>query len=175
MTTASVMTTNLVTLQPQDRVADALLLMCRHKVHNLPVIDSAGVYLGLFSLRHLTHALLPKAAQLDQHNLLMHVNFMPDTLDEISQRLNALGCQPVSELLEKADRVRVCAPDTPLPEMLQLLYESPTSVPVVVLEGEGQRLTGMVSHWDVLAKLMVNLLDTDQNADCAAVADGEGG
>jgi len=42
--------------------------------------------------------------------------------------------------------------------MLKLLYDNPTSLPVLVVKGKHKKLEGMVSSWDVLSKLAVNLL-----------------
>jgi len=158
MTTKSIMSREVVTLSPSHTIAHAVRLMCEKGVHNMPVLDEAGSFVGLFSLRRLARALLPKAAQLDQHSLSMHINFLPDESDELAERLLRLGAEPVSNYLEKRKKIRTCTPDTPLPELLQLLYESPTSLPVVVVEGDRNRLVGMVSTWDVLTKIAVNLV-----------------
>ena len=62
MTAESIMTSALVTLGPDDTVADALSLMHSKGVRNLPVVDETGSFIGLFGLRRLSHLLLPKAA-----------------------------------------------------------------------------------------------------------------
>jgi CBS domain-containing protein len=158
MTVTNLMSIDVVTLKPDDSITTALKLMCENSVHNLPVLDHDGTFLGLFSLRRLSRELLPKAAKLDENSLLMHINFMPDNTDQLLRRLTKLGHKPVSSLLEKSSKLRFCKPDTSLPELLQLLFESPTSLPVVVVEGKKKKLAGMVSNWDVLTKLSVNLL-----------------
>jgi CBS domain-containing protein len=137
--------------------------MCKHGVHNLPVVDENGAFIGLFSLRRLSSELLPKAAKLGEDNLLMHmdINFMPDSTDQLSERMIALGSKTVSSMLEKESKLRFCSPDTPLPELLLLLHENPTSLPVVIIEGKKKKLAGMVSNWDVLTKMVVNLLGGD--------------
>ena len=167
MTATTIMSTDVVTLKPDDTITTALQLMCKHAVHNLPVLDKNGAFLGLFSLRRLSRELLPKAAKLDESSLLMHINFMPDGTDDLLNRLNKLGHQPVSDLLEKTHKLRLCKPETTLPELLQLLFESPTSLPVVVVEGKKKKLVGMVSNWDVLTKLSVNLLGDKVVRPCA--------
>lgn len=168
MTATTIMSTDIITLKPDDTIATALQLMCQHTVHNLPVLEKDGTFLGLFSLRRLSRELLPKAAKLDESSLLMHINFMSDGTDDLLKRLNKLGRQPVSNLLEKTSKLRLCKPDTALPELLQLLFESPTSLPVVVLEGKKKKLAGMVSNWDVLTKLTINLLGDKQIGPCAS-------
>lgn len=167
MTTTTIMSKEIVSLKADDTIATALQLMCKHTIHNLPVLDDKGMFIGLFSLRRLSRELLPKAAKLDQSSLLMHINFMSDGTDELLKRLNKLGHKPVSVLLEKSSKLRLCSPETSLPELLQLLFESPTSLPVVVVEGEKKKLVGMVSNWDVLTKLTVNLLGDNDIKPCA--------
>ena len=158
MTVKSIMTANVVTLKPADTVADGLVLMCREGIHNIPVVDDNECFVGLFSLRRITSELLPKAARLGPKVLDFELNFMPDEPDELVRRLQKIGRQPVSELLEKRKKLRFCSPDTPIPEMLKLLSENPTSLPVLVVKGKEQKLQGMVSNWDVLTKLAVTLV-----------------
>ena len=172
MTATTIMSKNIITLKPDDTITTALQLMCKHAVHNLPVLDKDGTFLGLFSLRRLSRELLPKAAKLDESSLLMHINFMPDGTDDLLKRLNKLGRQPVSNLLEKTSKLRLCRPETTLPELLQLLFESPTSLPVVVVEGKKKKLAGMVSNWDVLTKLTINLLGDKEIGPCASTKPG---
>ena len=166
MTTETIMSTDVVTIRPDDTITTALKLMCIHSVHNLPVIDEDDTFIGLFSLRRLSRELLPKAAKLDENSLLMHINLMSDGTDDLLKRLHKLGQKPVSHLLEKNNKLRLCSPDTSLPELLQLLFESPTSLPVVVVEGKKKKLAGMVSNWDVLTKLTVNLLGEKECEPC---------
>jgi len=166
MTTMTIMSTDIITLKSTDSITTALQLMCKHSVHNLPVLDQDDNFIGLFSLRRLSRELLPKAAKLDESSLLMHINFMSDGTDELVKRLHKLGRKPVSDLLEKSSKLRLCSPDTSLPELLQLLFESPISLPVVVVEGKKKKLAGMVSNWDVLTKLTVNLLGEKEKIAC---------
>jgi len=154
MTVETIMTRELVTISPDTIVADAVLEMIRHQVHNIPVIDEAGAFIGLFSLRRLAHALLPIAAQVDVESF--DIGFLSDSSDEFLLRLQSVGRQPVSQLLEKKKKLRFCEPDTSIPKLLQLLSENPASLPVVVVEGRANRVVGMISAWDVLTKLAVN-------------------
>jgi len=166
MTTSTIMSRDVISLKPDDSIMSALKLMCTHSVHNLPVLDKNNNFLGLFSLRRLSRELLPKAAKLDENSLLMHINFMPDGTDELLKRLHKIGRKPVSDLLEKSSKLRFCNPETTLPELLQLLFDSPTSLPVVVVEGKKKKLAGMVSNWDVLTKLTINLLNDNEADPC---------
>lgn len=158
MTASSIMSDDLVTVTADTAVADALMIMSQHRVHNLPVVDDDGNFVGLLSLRRLTHALLPTAARLDEESFHIDIGFLSDQSDEYLERLQQIGQLPVVDLLEKKKRLRFCSPDTPIPKLLQLLTENPTSLPVVIVEGEHRKVVGMVSNWDVLTKVAVRLL-----------------
>jgi CBS domain-containing protein len=100
--------------------------------------------------------LLPKAAQ-DRYGLT-NLSFMPDDLGELYDRLQHVGQKSVMEFLERKKDLLICTPSTPLPEVLELLHQSfNTSLPVLVIEGNSNKLVGMVSAWDVLEKLVMNV------------------
>ncbi len=157
MTAKTIMSTELSTLAPDVTVGEAIRIMCAHKVHNLPVVDENGSFVGLFSLRRITHALLPMAAQVNGNLLNFDMSFVSDNSDDYLDRLKAIGDGPVSDLLEKKKKLRFCSPGTPIPRLLQLLSENPSSLPVIVVEGDKQTVVGMVSTWDVLTKIALCL------------------
>lgn len=158
MTAKSIMSSDLVTVTTDVTVADALLEMSRHRVHNIPVVDKEGAFVGLLSLRRLTHEMLPTAARMGEESFHLDIGFLSDRSDAYVTRLRKIGKRPVSDLLEKKKKLRFCNPDTPMPRLLQLLTENPTSLPVLVVEGKKRRVVGMVSNWDVLTKIAVKLL-----------------
>ena len=51
-----IMTTDLFTLQVQDTLADAALLMREHRIRHVPVVDDSGELLGLITQRDLLAA-----------------------------------------------------------------------------------------------------------------------
>jgi CBS-domain-containing membrane protein len=167
MTAKSIMSGELVTVGTDVTVGEALLMMSRHRVHNLPVVDQEGCFVGLLSLRRLTHELLPTAAHVDEAAFHMDLGFLGDDSDEYLVRLQEIGKRPVSDLLEKKKKLRFCEPDTPIPRLLQLLSENPTSLPVLVVEGKRRRVIGMVSNWDVLTKIAVRILAPQEAPDTA--------
>jgi len=167
MTAKSIMSEDLVTVTMDVTVAEALLEMARSKVHNIPVVDDEGAFVGLVSLRRLTHALLPTAARVDAGTFRMDIGFLSDQSDEYLSRLQDIANGPVSELMEKKKKLRFCSPQTPIPKLLQLLSENPTSLPVVIVEGKKKRVVGMVSNWDVLTKIAVRLLADGQQPETA--------
>jgi len=55
-----------------------------------------------------------------------------------------------------------CKPSTSFPEVLELLDQSSdTSLPVIIVKGKKKKVVGMVSAWDVVEKLLLNVCDVD--------------
>jgi CBS domain-containing protein len=159
------MTSDLLVLSPTDTVADALSLMHRKEVRNLPVVDESGAFIGLFGLRRLSHLLLPKAALDLGPNSISDLQFLPDEVVQNGDRWHEISEQPVKNFLEKKKKLLFCTPQTPFPELLVLLDESKdTSLPVIVVEGETQKVVGMVSCWDVLEGIIMGRLANKKDA-----------
>jgi len=156
MSVDAIMTRDVVSLRPDNSVSTGLRIMHERHRRSLPVVDDSGNFLGLFGVRQVVHLLLPKAAQIDFG--LTNLSFMPDDLGDLLHRLHEVGEQPVTDFLEPPGKLLKCTPATPLPELLELLHQSfNTSLPVIVVEGDSDRLVGMVSSWDVLEKLVINV------------------
>ena len=172
MTTKKIMTSHVVTLQPSDKVADALALMRKHHVRNLPVVDDNGAFLGLFGVRRLSRLLLPRAAvDLSRYNVA-DLSFLPDEVVQMSERWREVAREPVERFLEKEKKLLFCTPDTSFPQLLELLEQSKdSSLPVIVLEGDARKLVGMVSAWDVLEGIIMKLLVEEAAADTASAQD----
>jgi CBS domain-containing protein len=151
------MSFRLIKLSPKDKVCDALKIMHTHQIRNLPVVDSDGQFIGLFGIRRMITLLLPKAAQINHG--LKDLNFMPDEVEALYKRLGQIGEKPVTDFLEKKKNLLFCKPSTAFPEVLELLDQNPdTSLPVIVVKGKKKRLIGMISAWDILDKLVMNIL-----------------
>lgn len=146
----------LVKLAPTDKVIDAFRLMHSQQIRNLPVVGEEDRFIGLFGIRQLIHLMLPKAAQIEHG--LRDLSFLPDELGELNHRLVEIGQKPVVELLEHRSKLVFCEPSTPFPEVLKLLDRSVDArLPIIVLERDGKKLVGMMSAWDVLEKIVINV------------------
>jgi CBS domain-containing protein len=159
MTTANIMTSRVIALQPGDKVVDALLTMHRHHVRNLPVVDDNGTFVGLFGIRRLSRLLLPKAARdLDRFSIT-DLSFLPDEIDQLAERWREVASRPVSEFLEKEKKLLFCEPDTSVPQLLELLEQSKdSSLPVIIVKGKSRELVGMVSAWDIMERFIMGFL-----------------
>jgi CBS domain-containing protein len=150
MTAKNIMTSRLITLQPSDKVSDAVMRMHKHHVRNLPVVDESGEFVGLFGVRRLSRLLLPKAASELGRYSLTDLGFMPENYDEMMEQMREIAEKPVSDFLEKEKKLLFCTPQTPVPEVLKLLDNSKdTSLPVIVVTGKAKKLVGLLSVWDI--------------------------
>jgi CBS domain-containing protein len=179
MTTDSIMTSRVITLKPDDRVVDALKLMHRHHVRNLPVVDMEGSFIGLFGVRRLSRLLLPIAARdLNQYSIT-DLSFLPDETDQLRERWQHVASRHVSEFLEKEKKLLFCKPETTFPQLLELIDRSKdSSLPVIVVEGKTRKLVGMVSAWDILEGIIMKLLAESSNTgpdtpDCPGTITGQ--
>ncbi len=158
MTVNTIMSRQIRMLGASDTVRKGLEMMHELRVRNLAVIDDNGRFLGLFGIRQVVHLLMPKAAQIEGG--LTDLSFMPDDYGEMHDRVLEVGDRPVAEFLEPRENLLICEPGTPIPEVLELLHQSfHTSLPVLVLDDDENALVGMVSGWDVLEKLVINVFN----------------
>jgi CBS domain-containing protein len=156
MTVENIMSFRLVKLKPSDKVCDALAIMHEQQIRNLPVVDEDDQFVGLFGIRPLVKILLPEAAKI-KHGL-KDLSFMSDDVGALYERLEDVANRPVSDFLQKKKKLTFCKPSTSFPEVLELLDQSSdSSLPVIVVKGKRKRLVGMVSAWDMLEKIVMNM------------------
>lgn len=148
MTCATIMNPHPITLLASDTVATALEKTLEHRVKSLPVLDNNGRYLGMFGLHNLLGQMLPKVARLEEG--LGDLAFVSDMLEQMREKMEGLRRQPVNEFLE--DHAAPIHPDTSLTEAVLLLYRHGENLAVV--ERNSGRLAGLMSPWEVLAKLV---------------------
>lgn len=146
----SIMSAPAAVLKPDDTVRFALETMVRSRVPALPVVESDGRYLGMLPRSRLIALAMPRVlSHEDESRPLSHlqVGFIRDSLADLQGRVDAAAAEPISRHLDTD--VPVLAPDTPLMNAMLFLYRQRNILPVV----ENGRLLGIVSVWDVLARI----------------------
>lgn len=148
---SSIMSEPPAVLQPADSVRFALETMVKFQVPALPVVDADGRYVGMLPRSRLIALALPRVLSHEDgtHPLshLLQVGFIQDALVDLQGRVDAAAGEPVSQHLDA--EVPVLHPDTPLMNAMLFLYRQRNILPVV----EDGRLLGVVSVWDVLARI----------------------
>ncbi len=164
MATKHIMTSRVVTLRPDDNVTDALRLMHKHHIRNLPVVDDEGSFIGLFGVRRLSRLLLPHAGRNLHRHSLADLAFLPEDKSRLAKHWKKIAAQPVSRFMEKEKHLQFCKPDTTFTHVLSMFdHSKDSSLPLIVIEGKGRKLAGIVSAWDILEGLIMPLL-TESNA-----------
>ena len=138
---------NAAVLQGSTSISSATQQLLDSKLSALPVVDSDGRYLGVFSMHRLLSLLLPKAVLIEGG--VSDLGFVSDPMETLCERMREHGSQPVSEALEKSGPVAYS--DTPLLEVVLHLYRGVNDIPVVdKLSG---RFIGMVAGSDLLTRV----------------------
>ena len=137
-----VMTRDVVTVHPDDKVQEALALIIENRVSTLPVIDSHHRCVGILS----TSDLLELTKELDDELMGMDA-VSPMSREWLLEQLgDGIGTQLVSE--QMTPDVEVVGIEAPLVSAAQMMLRNRVHhVPVV--DGE-QRLQGILSTMDIL-------------------------
>jgi CBS-domain-containing membrane protein len=147
ITIKDVMSTDVLTLNPDDPVEKAVKLMIERSVRNLPVVDAQGRLLGIFSTYRLLELLLPVAVTVSHG--LTDLAFVEDSYEDITERIRTLHGKRVREVMRTKDFHSV-RPDTPFIEGVLLLHKYRTRLPVV---DETGKLVGIAAYKGYLRKI----------------------
>ncbi len=151
MSIADITNRDPVTLDPEDTVERAAELLVRERLLALPVVDGSGRLLGTFGLDDVAKLLLPRAVTLDVGlEELTDLDFVADSLEELHERMGRVCERPVKKYMVRETR-RPLDPGSSFTEALFLLHRLGEDLPVV--DPSTGNLVGMISPWDVLAKL----------------------
>ena len=146
----SVMSQPPVVLKPTDPLLAALQAMVHHRLPALPVAEDDGHYVGMLPRSRLIALAMPRVLRLEdaQHPLSrLQGGFIQDTLANLQERIDAVADDPVSRHIDP--EVPVIGPDSTLMNAMLYLHRQRNILPVV----EHRQLIGIVSVWDVLARL----------------------
>ena len=105
-----------------DTVSTAVKLMKDYGIRSLPVVDSEGRFLGVFSTAHLIKLLLPVVATIEDG--LTDLSFVQDSISYIRGRYREVTTHRVGDFID-VDDVPFVHPDTSLTEAMRRLYKHP--------------------------------------------------
>ena len=152
-TCRSIMTLQPVALQRADPVTKAVKLLLDNRMLGIPVIEPDSRYVGMFLKSTLIALLLPRVVShqelTPEIGHLIDLGFVTETLDDARERFARVANDPVERHM-KTD-TPILRPDTPVTSALFLLHRTRNFLPVV--EESTEKLVGVVSTWDILAKV----------------------
>ena len=127
-----------LTISPETSFQDALKLMHERKIRRLPVVDEAGVLVGIVSERDLLHAAPSPATSLS----IWELNYL-------------LWRLQVKDLMSQ--HVLTVTPDTPLQNAATLMIEKRIGgMPVV---DDARRVIGVITETDIFKALVEILVE----------------
>ena len=148
---SSVMSDPPTILKPDDSLLFALQKIIEHRVPSLPVVDTDGRYLGMLPRSRLVALAMPHVLS-DEHEKfspshMLEGGFIQEPIGELQARMDAVANDPGRKHLDT--HVPVLRPKSLLTSAMFFLYRERNILPVV----EDGRLVGLVTIWDVLARL----------------------
>ncbi|HET7335285.1 MAG TPA: CBS domain-containing protein [Rhizomicrobium sp.] len=144
------MTAAPLTINEAESVGRAAELLMQHRYVNLPVVDSSGVFIGMFGIYDLLSMLVPRMALAG--DLMPNLRFVNDDPAELRTKFATVKTKPVADAVNRT--ATVLHPDTPEIEALRLFCRNHTTLAVV--ERETGKLAGIVSHWDAIGAITGN-------------------
>ena len=145
MSSTAIMTANPLTLKESDSVADAARALIEHRYINMPVVDAAGRFLGMFGIYDLLGLLIPRVALAG--DLLPNLRFIGHDGAALREKYATVKAKTVGECCDR--QAVTLAPDTPEIEAVRLFCRKHTTLAVV--EPGTKKLLGIVSYWDAIA------------------------
>lgn len=148
MIAANVMTKDVVTLASGATMLDALRLIKKHEVRQIPVLDKSGRVEGVITPRKLFKGILPSYVT---EGMLEDVKFAPE-LPEFIENIKKLAHKGVEDVLEK-DYVAV-TPETSTMEVATLFYNPAKHTEAILVLDSDKKLLGIISPWDVFRRIL---------------------
>jgi CBS-domain-containing membrane protein len=148
MTCSAIMTRDVKKVSEDESIGAAARLIVEHRYINLPVVDKAGRFVGMFGIYELLGLLVPRIAVVG--NLLPNLRFMSDDIGELHATFAKVKNSPLRRAVNR--EAASVHPDTPVVEALRLLCRNHTTIPVV--ERETNKLIGIVSYWDAARAIL---------------------
>ena len=147
MTAAEVMTREVVTVGPDSSVRDIARTLLEHRISGVPVVDAAGLLLGVVTEDDLVERV--SGPHLPPHiELLGGVIYLENPLHLDEKLRKAMGVTAREVMSTHPVTVQ---PQTPLHEVADLMVKRKINrFPVV----EGRRLVGIITRRDVIATLV---------------------
>lgn len=148
-----------LTLKPDQTVAEAMDIYKEAGIRSLPVVDDKGKLVGLMGLRHVLLNLLPKSVTMEDG--VRRLDFIMDAAPGIAKRYRKSLPLKVEELMDK--NPTVVERDTSMWEAVRVMALHGSPLPIIDDKGI---FVGMISRQTLLEELK-NLLE-EMDADNAA-------
>jgi CBS-domain-containing membrane protein len=147
MIAASIMTTGLFTLGPDDKVEKALAILGKKRVRVVPVVDGDNRLLGVVTSQGLLKSMLPSYIA---SGLLKDVSFAPD-LPDFFKKIKKLSGELV--LNHMTDDYYAVAPDAHTMELARVFASAEPAVESILVLDDQKRVLGIIAPWDIFKRI----------------------
>ena len=148
MIASNIMSANPVSIKLDATVRDAVVLLVRLGLHDLPVVDADDRPVGIVTSRSILHYAVPAYASDD---LLAVMRAGPD-VGSVYRRLAEVADKPIADVVDRqVQPVRHDMPTSAVAAMLiNLKYDTRN---VLVVDNEG-KLIGIISARDIIRRIL---------------------
>ena len=144
---SKLMVDNVLTVNPDMKIEDALRLLDEKGIRRAPVVDKDGVLLGMFSSGDLVHKLVPLFVN---EGIIPSLEFFHGGGPVVAKRLKQIYPDAVEQHMDK--HFITINPKTSTLEALRLLGKHGSPLPVV--ESHSNILLGLISDQSVIEALL---------------------
>lgn len=146
MKVGEIMNANPVTVRIDQTFAEGFAILLRTHHAMLPVVDSEGIYRGIFDVRDVWQVLLPKAAKLSRKSL-EDLSFAHSSPEKMREQIAEAAALPISRFVTKED-LPALTPDCTVIQAVLMLDEYGETMAVV--DKATRKLVGVLAPWQVL-------------------------
>ncbi|MDB9529873.1 CBS domain-containing protein [Oscillatoria sp. CS-180] len=153
-TVADVMTRDLLMVNPETSLQEAIQLLAKNRISGLPVVTQAGDLVGILSEADLMWQVT--GAPLPAYIMLLDSVIYLENPSRYSEEVHKALGQTVSEVMSR-DQVATIKPDASLKEAAQLMHQKKvTRLPVLDTSGT---LVGILTQGDIVRSLAESYQD----------------
>jgi CBS domain-containing protein len=152
MSVKNAMSTEIISIRPNDRVIDAWLLMMETAVSSMPAVDEAGSIVGILSITDINRHIADRVGKARSLRELTAQTSDPAAEDreeirELVLAIRAVAESAISSILPKNQKIHGLAPEDSLERAIHLMAENNVNMLPVLKDG---KVVGIITRQDVI-------------------------
>jgi CBS domain-containing protein len=152
MSVKNAMSTEVISIRPNDRVIDAWLLMMETAVSSMPVVSESGSIVGILSITDINRHIAERVAKARSLRELTARQPDPELEDkeeirELVLAIRAVAESAVSSILPKDQKIHGLSPEDSLERAIHMMAENNVNMLPVLKDGG---VVGIVTRQDVI-------------------------
>ena len=148
MIASNIMSAHPVSVRLEATVRDAVVLLARLGLHDLPVVDDKERPVGIITSRSILHHAVPAYASED---LLAIMRAGPD-VNSVYKNLTAVADRPVAEVMDR--NIQPVRHDMPTSAVAAMLINLKHDTHNVLVVDDQEKLVGIISARDIIRRIL---------------------